>query len=57
MLELAARRADTVAFGVPPLTGDDGLAELVGTVRKAAGERFDDVELCTSVHVVGDEPP
>ncbi|MUN39203.1 LLM class flavin-dependent oxidoreductase [Actinomadura litoris] len=57
MLALAARRAGTVAFGVPPLTGEDGLAELVGVVRDAAGERFDELELCTSVHVVGDEIP
>ncbi|MEU9016015.1 LLM class flavin-dependent oxidoreductase [Actinomadura sp. NPDC048394] len=57
MLELAARRADTVAFGVSPLTGDKELAPLVGIVRDAAGERFDDVELCTQVHVVGDEVP
>ncbi|MDL4770862.1 MULTISPECIES: LLM class flavin-dependent oxidoreductase [Thermomonosporaceae] len=57
MLELAAARADTVAFGVPPLTGEAGLARLVRTVRDAAGERFGRVELCTSVHVVGDEVP
>ncbi|MFI0481571.1 LLM class flavin-dependent oxidoreductase [Actinomadura sp. 9N215] len=57
MLELAARRADTVAFGVPPLTGDARLGELVDVVRRAAGERFDEVELCTQVHVVGDEVP
>ncbi|MES9542429.1 MULTISPECIES: LLM class flavin-dependent oxidoreductase [unclassified Actinomadura] len=57
MLELAARRADTVAFGVPPMTDDVRLAEYVEIVRKAAGERFDDLELCTQVHVVGDEVP
>ncbi|MFA1542989.1 LLM class flavin-dependent oxidoreductase [Actinomadura monticuli] len=57
MLELAARRADTVAFGVPPLTGDAELAGYVDLVRDAAGERFDDLELCTQVHVVGDEVP
>ncbi|GAA4238052.1 LLM class flavin-dependent oxidoreductase [Actinomadura meridiana] len=57
MLALAARRADTVAFGVPPLTDDARLAEFVGVVREAAGERLDEVELCTQVHVVGDEVP
>ncbi|WP_433231702.1 LLM class flavin-dependent oxidoreductase [Actinomadura formosensis] len=57
MLGLAARRADTVAFGVPPLTDDARLAEYVAVVRAAAGERFDDLELCTQVHVVGDEVP
>ncbi|MGH3243772.1 MAG: LLM class flavin-dependent oxidoreductase [Spirillospora sp.] len=57
MLELAGRRADTVAFGVPPLTDDARLAELVDVVRGAAGERFDEVELCTQVHVVGDDVP
>lgn len=57
LLGLAARRADTVAFGVPPLTGDARLGELVAVVRDAAGDRFDDVELCTQVHVVGDEVP
>ncbi|WP_433478586.1 LLM class flavin-dependent oxidoreductase [Spirillospora sp. CA-142024] len=57
MLELAARRADTVAFGVPPMTDDAKLAEYVRIVRTAAGERFDDLELCTQVHVVGDEVP
>ncbi|WP_344270422.1 LLM class flavin-dependent oxidoreductase [Actinomadura napierensis] len=57
MLELAARRAGTVAFGVPPLANDADLAPLVDIVRDAAGERFDDLELCTQVHVVGDEVP
>ncbi|MEU6749330.1 LLM class flavin-dependent oxidoreductase [Spirillospora sp. NPDC046719] len=57
MLELAARRAGTVAFGVSPLAGDKELAPLVGIVRDAAGERFDDLELCTQVHVVGGEVP
>jgi probable F420-dependent oxidoreductase len=57
MLALAARRADTVAFGVPPMTDDAQLAGYVETVRTAAGERFDDLELCTQVHVVGDEVP
>ncbi|WP_412517114.1 LLM class flavin-dependent oxidoreductase [Actinomadura madurae] len=57
MLDLAARRADTVAFGVPPMTGDAELAGYVDVVRKAAGERFDDLELCTQVHVVGDDVP
>ncbi|TYK47722.1 LLM class flavin-dependent oxidoreductase [Actinomadura decatromicini] len=57
MLGLAARRADTVAFGVPPLTDDARLRGLVDIVREAAGERFDDLELCTQVHVVGDDVP
>ncbi|WUH96216.1 LLM class flavin-dependent oxidoreductase [Spirillospora sp. NBC_00431] len=57
MLELAARRAGTVAFGVDPLAGDARLAELVDVVRRAAGDRFDELELCTQVHVVGDDVP
>ncbi|TDD58314.1 LLM class flavin-dependent oxidoreductase [Actinomadura darangshiensis] len=57
MLELAARRAGTVAFGVPPMTDDERLAGYVEIVRTAAGDRFDDLELCTQVHVVGDEVP
>ncbi|WP_153530446.1 LLM class flavin-dependent oxidoreductase [Actinomadura macrotermitis] len=57
LLRLAGERADTVAFGVSPLAGEDDLAGLVGVVRDAAGDRFDRVELCSSVHVVGDEIP
>ena len=57
MLAFAAAKADTIAFGIPPLTDDAGLAERVRTVRDAAGERFDRLELCGSVQVVGDDAP
>jgi alkanesulfonate monooxygenase SsuD/methylene tetrahydromethanopterin reductase-like flavin-dependent oxidoreductase (luciferase family) len=45
MLRLAAERADIVALGLPPSATEDDLAGVVTTLRAAAGDRFDALEL------------
>jgi probable F420-dependent oxidoreductase len=45
MLWLAAERADIVALGLPPSATEDDLAGAVTTLREAAGDRFDALEL------------
>jgi probable F420-dependent oxidoreductase len=57
LLGLAAREADTVAFGLGPQVGDDGLAAAVATVRAAAGDRWDALELSCNLLAVGEEIP
>lgn len=63
MLKFAAREADSINLtlrvkpdGTAPDERDGGLAAFLGkieTVREAAGERFDNVELGTSVQEIG----
>jgi probable F420-dependent oxidoreductase len=57
MLSLAARSADIVAFGAPPRTTEDELAERAARLRTAAGDRADDIELAQSLHTVGPDVP
>lgn len=57
LLSLAAREADVVAFGIPPVAGDAELAEKVTIVRREAGARFDRLELSVNISIVGDEVP
>jgi probable F420-dependent oxidoreductase len=57
MLRLAARRADTVAFGLPPTADEGALRSAVDVVRDEAGPRFDDVELSANLLAVGDRLP
>jgi probable F420-dependent oxidoreductase len=45
MLRLAAERADIVALGLPPGATEADLAATVDTLREAAGDRFDALEL------------
>lgn len=56
LLGLAAREADTVTFGWPPQTDATAAADRVAVVRRAAGDRFDDLELAAGLLAVGDEP-
>ena len=54
LLALAARTADTVAFGWPPATDVAGARERVDIARTAAGERADDLELASGLIAVGE---
>jgi probable F420-dependent oxidoreductase len=57
MLALAARRADTIALGMPPLSTDDDLDAKVRELREIAGERFDGLELNANIALVGEDVP
>jgi probable F420-dependent oxidoreductase len=57
MLRLAAREADIVALGLPPDATEAVVAERVGWIREAAGERFADLELNINLMAVGDRVP
>ncbi|GAB3130638.1 TIGR03621 family F420-dependent LLM class oxidoreductase [Microbispora hainanensis] len=57
MLALAAEEADIVALAVQADTTEEGLRGPVGTLREAAGARFDDIELSMNLLQIGDEPP
>ena len=52
MLRLAAERADVVALGLPPQSTEPALARAVETVRAAAGDRLDEIELHLNVAAV-----
>jgi probable F420-dependent oxidoreductase len=56
MLRLAAERADTVALGLPPKTTEPELARTVETLRAAAGDRADELELHLNVAAVAADP-
>jgi probable F420-dependent oxidoreductase len=55
MVELAAREADVIAFGVDPRQGESALAERVEWARAAAGGRLPEIEL--SLNLVAVLPP
>jgi probable F420-dependent oxidoreductase len=55
LLSLAARTADAIAFGWPPMTDGAAAAKSVETVRAAAGTRIDDIELACGLVAVGEE--
>lgn len=58
LLSLAAKEADIVAVGVRPDENEAGIAEKIGWVRDAAGDRFSAIELSIGlVAVMGDAPP
>jgi probable F420-dependent oxidoreductase len=57
LLGVAARLADTVAFGLGPQAGEDSLNAVVATVREAAGDRWDELELSCNLLAVGEEVP
>jgi probable F420-dependent oxidoreductase len=59
LLRLAAAQADIVAIGVPPQAVEADVAAKVATLRDAAGERFDDLELNLNLVAAGAEelPP
>lgn len=49
LLRLAAKQANTIAFGLAGGATEEALAEKVAFVREAAGDRFDDLELSLNV--------
>jgi probable F420-dependent oxidoreductase len=57
LLSLAAREADIVAIGVPPLEPEAKVAERVAWLREAAGPRFDELELNIALMAVGEQVP
>lgn len=57
MLGLAARRADTLALGLPPTAGEEDFRTKLATLNILAGNRFDDIELNVNVAAVGEPPP
>lgn len=56
-LRQAGALADVVAFGLPPLAGDEQLDRAVQQVRAGAGDRLPDLELSQNLLAVGDEEP
>ncbi len=57
MLRLAAREADIIALGLPPDATEAVVAERVGWIREAAGERFPHIQLNINLMAVGDRVP
>lgn len=57
LLALAAREADSIAIAAMPTAGEATFAELVETVRAAAGERFTQIELNINLIAVGAQVP
>jgi len=52
MLRLAAEQADVVALGLPPQSTEPELARTVDALRRAAGDRFTDLEVHLNVAAV-----
>jgi probable F420-dependent oxidoreductase len=57
LLAVAAKRADSVAVGLPPQAGEDALAATVDRLRRLAGPRFDRIELNVNLLAVGTATP
>jgi probable F420-dependent oxidoreductase len=57
LLSLAAREANTVAFGVAPQATAETYHEKLDWVREAAGDRFADIEFNVNLMAVGDRVP
>jgi probable F420-dependent oxidoreductase len=57
LLSLAAREADIVAIGVPPMEPEAKVSERIGWLREAAGPRFDQLELNITLMAVGEQVP
>ncbi|HEY2595731.1 MAG TPA: TIGR03621 family F420-dependent LLM class oxidoreductase [Chloroflexota bacterium] len=57
MLRLAAREADIIGLGLPPDATEATVAERVGWIREAAGERFPGIQLNVNLMAVGDRVP
>lgn len=55
MRRLAARYADTIALGIGPTETPAQLRERLATIRQAAGDRFDQIELAINLSAVGEE--
>jgi probable F420-dependent oxidoreductase len=57
MLNLAAREADIIAFGLPPDASESVIDERMDWVHEAAGDRFGDIELNINLMAVADQVP
>jgi probable F420-dependent oxidoreductase len=57
LLALAAREADIVALGVGPDATESVVAEKIGWLCQAAGDRFEQLELNLNLLAVGDRAP
>ena len=57
LLTLAAREADIVALGVGPDATESVVAEKIGWLRQAAGDRFEQLELNMNMLAVADQVP
>jgi alkanesulfonate monooxygenase SsuD/methylene tetrahydromethanopterin reductase-like flavin-dependent oxidoreductase (luciferase family) len=59
LLSLAAREADIIAIGLPPTTTEADVAERIGWIREAAGDRLSrgQIELNVNLMAVGDQVP
>ena len=57
LLSLAAREADIIAIGLPPTATEATVAERIGWIRAAAGDRFAEIELNINLMAVGDQVP
>jgi hypothetical protein len=57
MLRLAAREADVIAFALPPDAQEATVAERIGWIRDAAGDRFPEIEFNVNLMAVGDQVP
>jgi probable F420-dependent oxidoreductase len=57
MLALAAREADIVALGIAPDASEASVAEKIGWIREAAGERFERLELNLNLMAIGEQVP
>jgi probable F420-dependent oxidoreductase len=55
LLALAAREADIVALGVAPNQGEEVFRDRIEILRRAAGARFDHLELNANLSAVGDQ--
>jgi probable F420-dependent oxidoreductase len=56
-LAVAAEKADIVSLAAAPLAPRDEVAGMARTLRDAAGDRADDIELAMNLFVVGSEVP
>jgi probable F420-dependent oxidoreductase len=57
LLRLAAREADMIALAVQPEESEAQVAERIGWIRQAAGERFADVAININLMAVGGRVP
>lgn len=55
MRRIAARYADTIALGIGPTETPEQLHERLGTIRQAAGDRYDEIELAINLSAAGTE--
>ncbi len=57
LLALAAQEADIIALGIDPTATEDDVADRIGWIRSAAGDRFDRIELNLNLMAVNGHLP